>query len=1063
MPPLAELSVNLPGKSKQASLNGASITSGKGKPSKTIPESHVFSLPTASAVQSMLKTSTEMGDIGPFAVKPAKNPRQRANTVNQPRPHRQDQFRGPHVDRPVRSSSNQHRYYHAHRDQYERSLHRNRSLRPYGGHPMVPNGHNDSSGSFTQSSVTSRRVSIQPSLPNLQPYDRAGPKPRSPFGYPSRLRRPRHRPFSPPFSDVNRSDSALHGSIHRTYSVRTTSPPSSSSNGKAPPNWYHSFNRSDPLLQRLQTIPTSRRHDFNRSPPFSRRVSRASPPLASYRSSLASKSLAPNSSGSDLTGSRVPSPRPLFYDYSEAFEKETFRHTAQRSSMFIAPEMPRSDGSSEGYQTDVTNTSITVAKQSTSPDESKAATPERVTTNAKASSPLRFVSNSVKHEIIQGNKASAESNEQFAISQEAVVKPAERTVVVKQSEQSMGLPRPEVESLSLRAEMADPFMALPSPRSIIRPPPSAYDPAPKVIKTASISMRLSSSSSGSHYTSSAHSRQGPLLDLSAIKPPQVVYERQPKALSVNFNRLEALRHDALDPEPQQRSASLDACIRPEPLQIFAPVPERSMSSRDSRDRFSRILSVGEDFGKRDLFTNLLPNKKAPITIQQYLRDKKSHSPKSVAPMDKELPPLPDNPPPVPGKGKAKEIIEARDQDTVGQSFSSQQPSKQDADTFSIPGLEHLAALTGFGRPGIPLRYSSISRNSIIDMPGVPQSVRASLISQKPSNEEQPRRLAIGKRNSSLFQAMKELPPLPKEAMVPIPPPQTPSPLELPCAFVPLIPMELQDTAVADMADSPQPDVELTIALDAQQQTPTRRTDLIFNSAPIISDSPASARPWNVDANYPWAGTPPKLEVTLPQLNQDPAPTVQNTSRFKLKIHRSSMLGTVGKLTKNRPPTLTVVHSPGPSTRPVQARFTEQFESGRDGAPTIALAPPSLGFHIEAQSFFSDDSSHKEPKRSLRKRLSQIRGVAMRAASSENIKVTSHGNVATAPGRPKAQIHKSKGGTTTNNNETRSRMGNQKILEKVKSWFHRHEEKVRKWHSRISNKFHRSHALSPHDF
>ncbi|KAI4259107.1 MAG: hypothetical protein LQ352_000901 [Teloschistes flavicans] len=1059
MPPLAELSVNLPGKSKQASLAGTSTTTlSKGQSSKLISESHVSSLPTASAVQSMLKNTTELGDAGQFAVKATKTHRPRANTATHSRPHQREQFREQYDDQPTRSSSNQSRYYRAHREQHERLLYRNRSLRPYGGYPMIPNRPNHRSESFTQSSSTSRRVSVQPSLPMFYPYGSAGARPRSPFGYASRPGKPRYLPFSPPYSDFNRSDSALPSTAHRTYSARTTPPPSSSSNGKAPSNWYHSFNRSDPLLHRYQTVPISRRHDPNRSPPFSRRVSRASPPLASYRSSLASKSLAPHSSSSDLTSSRVPSPRPLFYDYSEAFEKESFRHTAQRSSMFIAPQIPQSDGSSEGYQTDVTSTSIPVTKKSTSSDESKAVTPERRTTKVKIPSPLRFVSQILRQETPQSNNASAQSN---GTNQNVIIEPADQSIVIKSSSNEMGSSSEKPDPLSNRANMVDPFTKISSRGNQIKMPPSAYDPAPKVTKTASISMRLSSSSSGSHYSGSAHSRHDHSLDSTAIKQPQVIYERQPKALSVNFNRLGAIRHDALDSEPQQRAASLDARVRPESVQIFAPVPGRSMSSRDSRDRFSRILSIGEDFGKQGVFSNLLPIKKAPLTIQQYLRDKKSHSPKSIVPLDKELPSLPDNPPPVPDKGKGKAVTEPCGHDAVRQSFDSQHSRKQDADTFSIPGLEHLAALIGFGRPGIPLRYSSVSRNSNTDVPRLQHLAQASVIPQKPNNEEQPRRMAIAKRNSSLLQTMKELPSLPKDAVVLIPPPQTPSPPELPWAFVPMMSKEIMDTAVADMVDDPTLDAEVTNESDVSQQTPSWaiKSDLTF--APKISGSPASARPWNLDASYPWAGTPPKLEVHFPQVKQDSGTPIPSSSRFKFKIRQPSVLGTVGRLTKSRPPNLRVVHSPGASTQvtSVQAHFTEQLGKGKDGAPMLDLAPPSPGFHIEAQSFFSDDSSQKEVKGSLRKRLSQIRDRALAAtASSENIKRGGHGNVANS-GRSRAQLQGSKVNTKPSDRKLRSEVGgNRKLFERVKSWFQRHEEKIRKWHSRLSNKFHRNHGL-----
>ncbi|KAL8703755.1 MAG: hypothetical protein Q9201_003053 [Fulgogasparrea decipioides] len=723
--------------------------------------------------------------------------------------------------------------------------------------------------------------------------------------------------------------------------------------------------------------------------------------------------------------------------------------------MFAARQVPQSDSSSEGYQTDVTNTSITLAKGGSPSKESKAITPERIAMKGKPPSPLRFVSQIVKQEPAVDNKAGVTATIHPVISRKPVINLPEQLVVASQSNEDKSPTEALVALPSGEERMADPFTVVSTPPSQPRVPPAAYDPAPKLVKVAAVNIRLSSSSSGSQYSTSAHSGQDPTSGSLAIKAPQVAYERQPKALSVNFNRLESVRHEVVDAEPQPRAASLDTRVRPEPCQIFAPVPERSMSSRDSRDRFSRILSIGEDFGKRDLFTNLQPNKKAPTTIQQYLRDKKSHSPKCKIAASKELPPLPDDPPPVPDKGKEKEFIEPRVQDTIGQPHNAQESFQQGNDAYSTFRIEHLAALAGFERPGIPPRYSSISRNSLMDLPGLAQSVRASLLSQKSSIDDQPRRLAITKRNSSLFQSMKELPPLPKDAGMPIskdaivsiPPPQTPSPLELPCSFIPLMPKEQLDAAVADMADDSKSKIVVTTHISIQQ-TPPRTVNVGFKSEQP-TDSPASARPWNLDTSYPWAGTPPKLEVNIPQASRDSMPETEKLPRFKLRIHRSSVLGYGGKLTKHRPPNLTVVHPPATSTQitPNQTRFTEGLGDGPTESPSTALVPPSPGFNVEAQSFFSDDSSHKQPKGSLRKRLPQIKGMAMRVASSEHVRGLDRGPAGSARGCGWPQERNSKEHPTLSDDQSHPKTGRRKLLDKVKSWFHHYQSKVRQWRGR----------------
>ncbi|KAI4145178.1 MAG: hypothetical protein L6R39_003918, partial [Caloplaca ligustica] len=1062
MPPLAELSVNRPGKTKQASLNGTSTSSGKHQPPTSVLNSNSSSLPTTSAIQSMLKNTTELGDIGHFIANPTNIRRQKSTVTAPPRARQQQQFRRSYLDYAVSTHSSRRPHYpnpHYRRDQ---PLHHNPSLKTNGGRSLTADSQDQPSDSVTQSSITSRRVSVHPSLPNIRPFAGAGPKPRALYAYPSRLKRSGHRPSSPAYSEINISDSALHTSI-RAYSTRTGSPLSTSSARKVSQPWKNGFNRSDPLLQYYPPAPISRRHDGNRSPPFSRRAALPGSPLASHRSSMIGKPRALKTSRYGSSGVRREKSPPLFYDYSEAFEKESFNHTAQRSSLFEARHIPQSDGSSEGYQADVTNTSTTSTKHSKSSTNSKAATPERVADKGKRPSPLRSVSQALKQKSRVHNKVSEDWSSDSLVSDEVVIHPpSDDTAVIKliqktgvssmeHSEQSMG-----------NAAMADPFTVPSVSHNGLQRPQSTYDPAPKVIKSAAAALRFSSSSSGSQYSSSNHSRQHEKSEPSPIRAPEMAYERQPKALSVNFNRLDMIRSDIDGVEPEQRAASLDTHVRPTQCQIFAPVPERSMSSRDSRDRFSRILSIGEDFGKRDMFATTLPNQKAPMTIQQYLRDRKTPSHKPKSSLTKELPPLPDDPSPVPGKGKEKEIVE-RDGRGSSQSTNAEQLVGLDADACSIVEMEHAAALDGFARSGIPPRFSSISKHSQVDRPESSRSARASILSKRPTSGEQPRRFPLTPRNSSLFQTMKELPPLPKEAVVAIPPRQKSSPLELPCLFTPLLQEERLDTAVADIKDnfktkSAEPAGDSSKEVEVGQHTPPQPFAVGTISGPASTASHTSARPWNVDANYPWAGTPPKLEVSIPQPTTDPAPEVEKQARFRLNIRRASVQGPNRKLSKHRPPNIKVDRSAaaGREVTPISTRFTEVLENNLNEPPTIALMPPSPGLQIEAQSFFSDDSSHRGQKNSIRRRLSQIRD-AMRVASADDVRVP----VSPTFGFPRTSKGSSKRSSTAPDTDSPRKFTKWKMLDRIKNWLQRREETIKKWRRRLSPRNHHARPLGSH--
>ncbi|KAL8971446.1 MAG: hypothetical protein Q9183_001055 [Haloplaca sp. 2 TL-2023] len=729
--------------------------------------------------------------------------------------------------------------------------------------------------------------------------------------------------------------------------------------------------------------------------------------------------------------------------------------------MFTARQIPQSDGSSEGYQTDATNTSADLAKDAHLSHQPKATTPERAARKEKPPSPLRLVSNVLKQEPSDAYKELVEPAMPPAIQREPAAG-------LPKSPASLDCAKVDLPSTCKQGSMVDSgqgimpcsFATARSPDMHPKPPSSTYDPTPKVLKAAGVSIRLSSSSSGSQYSGSGHYEKDRALDISGIKAPQTAYERQPKTLSVTFDRLETLRNQVTDAETQQRAASLDTRIRPAACEIFSPVPERSMSSRDSRDRFSRILSVGEDFGKRDFFSNPAPVKKAPITIQQYLRDKKSHSPKSAISAAKELPPLPDDPPRVLNKGKGKEMDETLVHSVPNETPTSPSLMKQNPEVFPVLGFQHVAARNAFNGPDVPKRYSSMSYNSLVDLPGLAQSIRASLLSQKSSNEEQPRRLPISKRNSSLLQTMKELPPLPKELGVPNPTPQAPGPLELPLSSIPLARVDDSESAMADVPDVPKLKIEVMTEIEVVHHTPPRTVDVGFTHGGDSTDSPSTFRPWNLDASYPWAGTPPRLEVSLPEASKTPPSKAEKVPRFKLRLHRSSVLGNSRKLTKARQGNLIVSPSPSTSSQitPVRTRFTEGLENTSSVAPRIGLVPPSPGLKLEAQSFFSDDSSHKQ-KGSLRTRLSNLKGLAKRVQSSDDIRGSDRGLASSGSGGSKRRMRSSNENSTTSVDEIRQKITKWKMVGTIRSWLHRQEEKFKRLRGKVTSKFKQRRALN----
>jgi hypothetical protein len=182
----------------------------------------------------------------------------------------------------------------------------------------------------------------------------------------------------------------------------------------------------------------------------------------------------------------------------------------------------------------------------------------------------------------------------------------------------------------------------------------------------------------------------------------------------------------------------------------------------------------------------------------------------------------------------------------------------------------------------------------------------------------------------------------------------------------------------------------------------------------LRGSPAS-RPWNVDANYPWADSAPSIDISLP------APTLrrdvikQMPSKLRLRISRGSGsdtddLGTeLGSVTVPGDPTdstgattdtFGLNHKRKTSKRSILGSLTRKIGLGNsfdqcgfatsreilggedrtvdpgDRYPTTGLSPPSALNIDEVRSFFSDDSSaHGDAAIrgvSFRKRLTNFR-------------------------------------------------------------------------------------------
>ncbi|EPE29630.1 hypothetical protein GLAREA_00790 [Glarea lozoyensis ATCC 20868] len=303
------------------------------------------------AFESMLKTTTETGDIGMFSIKPSRVP----PPVNSPR------RMGPYNENgPVKQQ-------HHHQQQYQ-------SFQPYGvpavdDRRRLPSYARDTTSelismyespsqkssrvfddntdyrSYSMTHTTAYSLTNHRSYTSLRSQPDGGAilqRPRSPFAYPTRLRRPGFRPSSPALTDGGAVDYRRRAEIDRQpYGPghSTSSPSSLYAHKRMPPMLRPEGNRSTPSLLSQPSPP--RRcssplavHSGNTSHDWARRMGPTSVNTSPARStfSLAStanhfvNNLPPSNT---TTPGKLQSQTPMYYDYTEEFD-ETYSQSAGR-------------------------------------------------------------------------------------------------------------------------------------------------------------------------------------------------------------------------------------------------------------------------------------------------------------------------------------------------------------------------------------------------------------------------------------------------------------------------------------------------------------------------------------------------------------------------------------------------------------------------------------------------------------------------------------------------------------------------------------------------------------
>ncbi|KAI1098491.1 hypothetical protein F4804DRAFT_122588 [Jackrogersella minutella] len=193
------------------------------KPLRSVNENSVL-LPSPGALESMLKTTTETGDIGIFSIKPVPPSPQRRDTLSEigqqhpsPRPSMDELRRRNNGKNPSSCRDTTSEIISMYGSESHKST--TSTLTPTSSEEIGLR-------SYSMTTCGSRHLSHHRSTTTLQSQTSGGPlqRPRSPFPYPTRLKRPGVRPASPALTETGRVDYSRMVEIDRS-SYRTVHGP----------------------------------------------------------------------------------------------------------------------------------------------------------------------------------------------------------------------------------------------------------------------------------------------------------------------------------------------------------------------------------------------------------------------------------------------------------------------------------------------------------------------------------------------------------------------------------------------------------------------------------------------------------------------------------------------------------------------------------------------------------------------------------------------------------------------------------------------------------------------
>ena len=905
-------------------------------------------LKNPSSIQSMLRNTTETGNVGQFSIKPSRVP----PSPSLPRPFKTRVTHTKQRQPGAYHNSNEdsdihHTQSHSRQELVTSNGSGSQSAipKPHRGPARSPPIEDFRSYSTTKSSYTSHDPNTHhPHTNGIHggPGGQHNMRPRSPFAYPTRLKRPGYRPSSPALSELNKQDRSQ-ASLHRRPSLRTNSPSSLHTNG-APSPWRKGANRSDPLLRYYpqSAFPVSGRAT-SPSPTSTR------PPTPKRSPSLQSIASSPsglrNTENSSWINPQSQMHSPIFYDYTEAFgeqgvEQQDYSHYVTTSMETLAEhdtaittyhELDASPDDTS--RTDLTSENSPPKLKPQATDNRFDQTTSQFEVNDRSSMQALHKDLSEVPELPEGEISHAEldvvpaKHDDSSLDQTPQFPFPEKASPLTTSTQRLEQP-PDYEP-RLESPLRD--KSMPSTLPVSESPNRHRSQPVDSLHLAHPSLQPPSEQRDSPKDRKAKSNTfttPPPLGLSAVKESD--HSKSPA--DEHRHSMQSLRVGSFEDNSGHEYTVTE---------IISPTPERSMTSPTTVSRFSKILSISDDMLDLDELANRIKGKDRTDSPMQGIMDSRTRVAHIEPSWRKRSVQLRD----IATRQNAADyaLVEESDSDDEPELTQGLRQTFCKSDQRPVSHLPRSPPITlpsqlvhrGFPGP-LSIRRSPAVRRSTSDLCKVrdpphahtdrefespepsPNSKALTLENQHSGriqlnlvqNSDSPSKLSAQECSTQGIEPQpyplpppnKELPSLPNEppAIVSLSPPVVPRVPSLPFSFTPLI-QRLSEDETASVAEleavaSSYLDQAENQDKGKESATPTPATELspARSSLASLPDS----RPWNLDTSYPWSSQQPKLEVTMPEPTEDSNRSTASLPRFRLRVQRaSSTTEATGKITR----------------------------------------------------------------------------------------------------------------------------------------------------------------------